>query len=225
MDAPEDFTARLDRLATRYRPGMFHLTDNAVPPAILKALGDRGSPAPWYGFVRPGPELADAGFVRALRASGCRMLQVGIETPDPLLIARMRKGVDPALFGSMLLNLREAGIASYVYLLFGLPGQGQDACEAARSFVAENPVDFLNASIFRLPPDAAMAIMPDLFGVDHVSDRASSDLYCRFEAAGLAGAELRRWLADRFYRQPAVREASSRTPRYFKSNHAVFFAR
>jgi hypothetical protein len=225
MDRPEDFGARLRRLADTYRPGLFHFTDNAIPPAILRHLAAGGSPAPWYGFVRAEPALTDPAFVDALARSGCVMLQLGLETPDHELLNRMQKGVDPRHFGAILRNLRASGIASYVYLLFGLPGQTLEKCEQVLAFLDENPVDFLNASVFRLPPDAAIAETPDRFDVTCLSDMRSTDLYHAFEAGGTDRLTLRRWLSRRFYRHPAVRHAVARTPRYFKSNHAVHFAR
>jgi len=166
QDRPRAFAARLARLAAAHAPACLHFTDNAVPPACLRLLADEGSPAAWFGFVRARPELRDPGFVRALAASGCRMLQLGLETPVPRLLAALGKGVDPGDYGPILRNCAEAGIRSYVYLMFGLPGQTVADCEAALRLIASEPMDFLNASIFRLPPGAAMGADPALWAID-----------------------------------------------------------
>ena len=222
MDRPLEFHARLERLVAQHRPGIVHLTDNAIPPAILTQLAERGSPAPWYGFVRPEPRMADRAFVDALARSGCAMLQLGLETPVPRLLDVMQKGVDPATFGPILENLRRAGIRSYVYLLFGFPGQTLEDAEESRAFLGRFPVDFLNASIFRLPPEAHVAREPEKYCVSFVGGSAATDLYRPFEAPRLGAGELRRWLSRRFFRDAAVRAPVARTPRYFKSNHAVY---
>ena len=151
------------------------------------------------------------------------MLKLGLESGDQAVLDRLEKGIDLETASRVLRALSQSGIGTYVYLLFGLPGQTLEACEAARSFVAEHPIDFLNASIFRLPPEAAVAEEPEAFGVKRVAARVPDRLYQSFDAAGLAGAELRRWLSRRFFREPAVRAALGRTPPYLKSNHAVFF--
>ncbi|HEY5974250.1 MAG TPA: radical SAM protein, partial [Geobacteraceae bacterium] len=59
--------AELPALVDRYRPTLVHLLDNAVSPALLQGLAASPPGAPWYGFARFGPELADPAFCRALR--------------------------------------------------------------------------------------------------------------------------------------------------------------
>ncbi len=223
MDDPKAFMGRLERLAKRYEISLFHFTDNAIPPAVLKELARCGSPAPWYGFVRAERILADQAFVEDLAASGCSMLQLGFETPVRKLLEKLRKGVEPELFLPITRTLRDCGIAVYVYLLFGLPGQGRPECEQSMALVEEAQPDFLNASVFRLPPQAEAAREPERFGIGEVGERASRDLYLQFRAPGMDLPDLRRWLSRRFYRSPAVRKAQAATPRYFKSSHAVFF--
>ncbi len=222
MDAPREFLARLARLAHAYRPACFHFTDNAIPPVILKQLALEGSPAPWFGFVRALPELADAGFVKSLAAAGCRMLQLGLETPVPRLLEALGKGVDPSQWGAILRNCRDAAIKTYVYLMFGLPGQTAEDCEAALAFLAAHPVDFLNAALFRLPPGAAMANAPEDYALDRFEEDRGAGLYHAFEADGMNPREVRQWLSRRLRREAHARAALGRTPRFFKSNHAAF---
>ncbi len=223
MDRPRALAARLARLAAAHAPACFHFTDNAIPPACLRVLAEEGSPAPWFGFVRARPELEDAGFVRALAASGCRMLQLGLETPVPRLLAALRKGVDPEGYGPILRNCADAGIRSYVYLMFGLPGQTPEDCEAALDLVASQPIDFLNASIFRLPPGAAMSANPEAWAIGAFKEDRGPGLYHEWAADGMDLRQVRRWLAQRFKRHAHARAALARTPPFFKSNHAVFF--
>ena len=212
---------RLEALAARHSSCLIHFTDNAIPPAVLTELARRGSPVPWWGFVRPTEHLADPDFVQAVARSGCVMLQLGFETPSPRLLERMRKGVDPALFPSILSNLRNAGIRSYVYLLFALPGETGEDRQSSLRFCAEHPPDFLNAAVFRLPPSAALAVELEHFGMAPIlSD--SHDRYLHLPDEGVRLPQIRRWLSSRFLKHPAIRPVISRTPRYYKSSHAPF---
>ncbi len=223
LDSPESFVDKLNNLSRKHSPCLFHLTDNAIPPVILRALAEKGSPDPWYGFVRASRDLTDLNYVKKLGQSGCRMLQVGIETPVQRLLDKMGKGVDSTHFPDILRNLRNAGIRSYIYLMFGFPGETEKDREETLRFVANNPMDFLNVSIFRLPPQTILAEHPELFGSIDVVQPDPESTYCRIPSQTLGGQALRRWLSKRFLRHPSVSHILSRTPRYFKSNHAVFF--
>ena len=55
----------LHALCTAYRPTLVHLLDNAISPALLRALVARPLPVPWYGFARIDQQLADPDFCRA----------------------------------------------------------------------------------------------------------------------------------------------------------------
>ncbi|MBN1356295.1 radical SAM protein [bacterium] len=195
-DDPDGFKNRLIRLGSAYGPELFHLTDNAIPVNILKLLASWMPPAPWYGFVRMTVELTDFNFVRRLADNGCRMLQVGLESVSKPILSRMEKGVDSDLYPKILDNLIRAGIRIYAYVLFGYPGETDADRTATLKFLADHPVDFLNASIFRFPG--------------------------RFVTASDPGRpELRKWLSETFYSHPVIRKIAFRTPRYYKSSHAA----
>jgi Radical SAM superfamily len=220
---PQQFAAQLHRLAERFNPTLFHLTDNAIPPQILKVLVDRSPGIPWYGFVRVTRDLASYDFVQALADSGCRMLQLGFETGSPDLLKRMGKGVDSALYSVILKNLERAGIKQYGYVMFGFPTETDADRQATLELISDNPLDFLNASIFRIPPGSYVAGHPEDFGLTDLEDDTRDSLYCHATATESQRSRLRQWLSACFYRHPRVRSCMARTPQYYKSNHAVFF--
>lgn len=219
---PADAAARLREAAARYRPTLIHLLDNALSPAALRALIAEPPGAPWYGFARFTDELTEPDFGRALQQSGCRMLQLGLESGDPDVLDRMHKGIDLAAAGLTLRRLREAGIGTYVYLLFGTPWEAEPAARRTLDFTAAHAaaIGFLNVSIFNLPRgcDEAAALDTRPFSDGDLS------LYEDFRhPLGWDRLAVRRFLDREFNHHPAIAEILRRTPPEFTSNHAPFF--
>jgi hypothetical protein len=219
---PERVAADLAGLSGRFRPALIHLLDNALSPLQLSALAGRPPGAPWYGFSRITPQLADPGFCRRLRAAGCVMLKLGLESGDQGVLDALQKGIDLATAAAVLENLRAAGIATYVYLLFGTPAETPEAARRTLAFTADHAaaIDFLNLALFNLPahgPETAGLAAGAFYGGD-------LSLYRPFaHPAGWNRGEVRRFLEGEFKRHPAVAAILRRDPPLFTSNHAPFF--
>jgi len=143
----------LKKLVDRHQPVLVHLLDNALPPALLKALSEDPIGAPWYGFARFTRQLEDPLFCRRLRDSGCRLLKLGLESGDQSVLDALAKGTGLAAAAKILANLKQAGIATYVYLLFGTPAEDELAAEKTLAFTVRHRagIGFLNLAIFNLP--------------------------------------------------------------------------
>jgi hypothetical protein len=212
----------LQTLVEGYRPTLLHLLDNALGPALLRAMTLHPPGAPWYGFARFTPDLADPDFCRALRAAGCVMLKLGLESGDQGVLDRLEKGIDLHLAAAVLENLRRAGIASYVYLLFGTPAEDEAAARRTLDFVRAHhgAIGFLNLALFNMPrqsPEAAT----------YGSGNAAGDdlsLYTPFRhPVGWDRSRVRKFLTGEFSRDPGVAAILRRDPPLFTSNHAPFF--
>ncbi|RII25775.1 MAG: radical SAM protein [Geobacter sp.] len=209
-------------LSARTRPALIHLLDNAISPALLRAMVDAPPPAPWYGFARFGEELADAGFCRGLKRSGCVMLKLGLESGDQGVLDRLRKGIDLGMVSRVLANLREAGIGVYLYLLFGTPAETEPEARRTLEFVVRHreSIGFLNLAIFNMPicGDDSAAYETEPFY------EADLSLYTGFRHPhGWDRKQVRRFLSSEFKRDPAVAAILRRDPPLFTSNHAPFF--
>ena len=221
--APQQVIADLDLLCERHRPALIHLVDNALSPALLGALADHPPAAPWYGFARISPRLADPEFCRALKCSGCVMIKLGLESGDANVLTRMGKGIDPTLAAAVLGALNRAGIATYVYLLFGTPWEDEAAAERTLAFTAAHAgaIDFLNLAVFNLPahsPEAAALKTHSFYEGD-------LNLYSDFvHPAGWSRGRVRRFLGKGFRRHPAMAPILRRQPPLFTSNHAPLVA-
>ncbi|MBW6485655.1 MAG: radical SAM protein [Syntrophobacterales bacterium] len=219
--SPQRVVADIAALVEKTKPRLIHMLDNALAPALLDAFIAKALGAPWYGFARVDARLADADFCRSLRNSGCVMLKLGIESGDPFVLEALRKGIDLPTVAAALRNLKEVGIAAYVYLLFGTPAENVAAARRTLSFVDEHAheIAFLNLALFNLPaysPEAALYASGEFYEGD-------LSLYRPFvHPEGWNRREVRRFLEGEFKRRPAVAKILRRDPPFFTSNHAPF---
>ncbi len=220
--SPDLVLKDLSRLIDQHQPRLLHFLDNAVSPALMRALSTQSPGVDWYGFARVIPELADLDFCRRLRASGCLMLKLGLESGDQTVLDAMDKGIDLELVARVLKNLAEAGIATYVYLLFGTPTESIVEARKTLTFVRrhQEEITFLNLAVFNMPicgPEAPGLAVQDFYEGD-------LSLYTDFaHPRGWNRKEIRRFLDQEFKRDPAVAAILRRDPPLFTSNHAAFF--
>ncbi len=223
LNKPEQLAQRIESAIRTYDPVHIHFTDHAIPPVSLREITKKLNHCFWSGFVRPTSDLADEEFIDSLAASGCRMLQIGFETPDPSLLNSMNKGVDPDCYPKIIETCHRAGIRIYAYMMFGYPGQTIEHCENSLKFLEKTQPDFINAAIFRLPPGAPLAEKSSPANHDSRHYQANGRLYVDCERESVSLPELRRWLSGRFYSSRIIRETTKNTPHFYKSNHAVYF--
>ncbi len=211
----------LKALVEQTRPALIHLLDNAVSPALMEALIKQPPGVDWYGFARIRRRLADLDFCRSLKRSGCRMLKVGLESGDQTVLDAEQKGIDLELASRTLRNLEKAGIAAYVYLLFGTPSETITEARATLDFTVKHSdaIDFLNLAIFNLPICASRAQQLETQKLYE----GDLSLYTGFRhPKGWDRGSVRQFLDKEFKRHPAVRRILLRDPPIFTSNHAAF---
>ena len=221
---PGQAIADLQSLVVKTGSTLLHLLDNAINPALLRALADSPPGVPWYGFARVGRELADGDFCMALKRSGCVMLQLGLESGDQGVLDALQKGMELKTASQVLKNLHKAGIATYVYLLFGAPPETVTEARRTLDFVIghQEEISFLNLAIFNMPafgPEAGEYETAPFYEGD-------LSLYTGFRhPRGWDRKLVRQFLEKEFKRNSAVALILKNDPPVFTSNHAAFFKR
>jgi hypothetical protein len=219
---PERVLKDLGALIGELEPSLIHFLDNAMHPTLLEALIDDPPGVPWYGFVRFTRYLTDPGFCAALKRSGCVMLKLGLESGDEGVLKAMGKGISLPRVSEALRALHGAGIATYVYLLFGTPAETLGEARNTLDFVARHSdmITFLNVAIFNLPLNS-----PHSRGLSlRTFYEGDLSLYADFVHPGAWGRrEVRDFLEKEFKRHPAIAPIIRRDPPVFTSNHAPFF--
>jgi len=215
--------ADIAALTASTRPVLLHLLDNSVSPALMRALAGEPTGVPWYGFARIGRELMDPDYCRELRRSGCVMLKLGLESGDQGVLDRLQKGIDLEQASVVLRNLSEAGIASYVYLLFGTPEENEAEARRTLEFTARHAdaISFLNLAVFNMP-----VCSQEVQGYDRSPFyEGDLSLYTGFKhPRGWDRKAVRKFLESEFKKHPAISAILKHDPPVFTSNHAAFFA-
>lgn len=220
--AVETAMHEITTLVEETQPSLLHFLDNAVSPIMLQALTRSSLTVPWYGFVRFTPQLTDPEFCRQLRQSGCVMLKLGLESGSQSILDQMEKGIDLQLVTKALDSLYRAGIMTYVYLLFGTPGESLAEARQTLRFVTAHrrQITFLNLAIFNLPTGSPQTEELEI----HKFYDGDLSIYSDFlHPRGWHRKEIRRFLDSEFKREPAIHRILQHDPLHFTSNHAPFF--
>jgi hypothetical protein len=117
---------KLETLAARTGRTGFHFTDEALAPALLKALSGellkRGLQTTWWGNLR-----FEKGFTPALAAlmaeAGCVAVTGGLECAEERLLELIHKGVSLREATRACAALSGAGLLVHAYLMYGYPTQ------------------------------------------------------------------------------------------------------
>lgn len=209
-------------LAQKHKPALLHLLDNSIRPSLLMALSADPPGVPWYGFTRTFADLSDPDFCEGLRKSGCVMLKLGLESGDQSLLDKLGKGIDLDTASKALKALKKAGIATYVYLLFGTPEETPEGAKKTLDFTVRHSgeIGFLNLAIFNMPRSCGSSYPVQ------TRDFSEGDLslYTDFvHPHGWDRKSVRRFLDAEFRKNRAVAAILKKDPPIFTSNHAPFF--
>jgi len=96
----------------------------------------------WMSFMRA-DTLRDVDF-ELLRRSGCRELQIGIESADANILRNMNKASDPELYAEVIRELLDAGINCSCYFIFGFPGENDETISRTIAFIKKLESQSLN---------------------------------------------------------------------------------
>ena len=111
--------------------------------AFCEELIARDLNVQWFGNARA-DNLTDPAFVHRLRRSGCWMLAMGIESSSPEIRKDMVKRLEETKIRTAFQNLRDAGIKSFAFFIFGYPGDTRESMEHTADYAIDLSPDFAN---------------------------------------------------------------------------------
>lgn len=97
----------------------------------------------WFANGRA-DNLGDADYVHRLAKSGCWMLSMGIESESDAVRKDMMKRLERQKIQAAFKNLRDAGINSFAFFIYGYPGETPASMEQTTEFAVSLDADFAN---------------------------------------------------------------------------------
>jgi anaerobic magnesium-protoporphyrin IX monomethyl ester cyclase len=111
--------------------------------AFCDELIARNLPIQWFGNARA-DNLTDPAFVHRLKRAGCWMLALGIESESEEVRKDMAKRLERQKIQTAFRNMRQAGIKSFAFFIFGYPGETVQTLDATTRYAIELDPDFAN---------------------------------------------------------------------------------
>jgi anaerobic magnesium-protoporphyrin IX monomethyl ester cyclase len=111
--------------------------------AFCDELIARNLPIQWFGNARA-DNLTDPAFVHRLKKAGCWMLALGIESESEEVRKDMTKRLERQKIVTAFQNMRQAGLKSFAFFIFGYPGETVQTMEATTRYAIELDPDFAN---------------------------------------------------------------------------------
>jgi radical SAM superfamily enzyme YgiQ (UPF0313 family) len=93
-------------------------------------------------------EHIDSELLRQMKAAGCWMISLGIETGDADLLSQHRQNADLNLLKEKVNLIKETGIRAKGLLMMGLPGETESSIKKSMQYVFSLPLDDFNLSKF-----------------------------------------------------------------------------
>ena len=93
-------------------------------------------------------EHLDAELIAAMKAAGCWMISLGIETGDENLLAQHRQNADLKMMRRKIELIKKAGIRVKGLLMMGLPGETEKSILKSKRYVYSLPLDEFNLAKF-----------------------------------------------------------------------------
>jgi anaerobic magnesium-protoporphyrin IX monomethyl ester cyclase len=174
--SPKDLVDEMERSYREFGVEFFYLWGDTVTlnvksfSAFCEELIARKLPIHWFGNARA-DNLTDPAFVHRLKRAGCWMLALGIETESEDVRKDMVKRLERQKIETAFKNMRDAGIKSFAFFIFGYPGETPQTIDQTVNYAIELDPDFANfypavpypgTAMFEkvqreglLPPDAA----------------------------------------------------------------------
>jgi anaerobic magnesium-protoporphyrin IX monomethyl ester cyclase len=145
-------TAIVDEIERGYREhglDFFYLWGDTVTlnvksfSAFCDELIARNLPVQWLSNARA-DNLTDPAFVHRLRKAGCWMLAMGIETESEEIRKDMVKRLERRKIQQAIKNMRDAGIRSFAFFIFGYPGETVATINQTIDYAIALDPDFAN---------------------------------------------------------------------------------
>jgi anaerobic magnesium-protoporphyrin IX monomethyl ester cyclase len=93
-------------------------------------------------------EHIDYELLKQMKAAGCWMVSLGIETGDENLLSQHRQNANLEMLADKIRLIKKAGIRTKGLLMMGLPGESEQSIKKSMDYVFSLPIDDFNLTKF-----------------------------------------------------------------------------
>lgn len=119
---------------------------------ICRLLVEKGLHRKIIWNVRSRVDSVSEEMLEALREAGCYRIFYGIESGDPEMLERLRKGVSIDRIEQIIRKTAKLGISSFGYFAIGGPGETKESIQRTVDFAKRLPLDFVQISVLTAHP-------------------------------------------------------------------------
>ncbi len=149
-------------------------------------------------------EHVDLPLLKLMKAAGCWMVSLGIETGDPELLARHRQNSDLEMLAEKVRDIKRAGIRTKALMMIGLPGENEQTFQNTMKYLFSLPVDDVNLAKFTPFPGSPLYQEIHRFGQFEENFEKMDCMNFVFIPEGMTRARLDQLFA-KFYRRHFMR--------------------
>lgn len=187
---------RMETIIAQTGENGFHFTDEAAPPALMRALAleilKRKLVVSWWTNVRFEKNFT-ADLCLLLKASGCVAVSGGLEVASDRLLAMINKGITVAQVARVNRNFTDAGIMVHAYLMYGFPTQTEqetiDSLEMVRQLFKTGVLQSAFWHLFTMTAHSPVGLEPDKYMVRKKTDAIGSFANNDIEHIDMTGAD------------------------------------
>jgi len=107
---------------------------------FCEELKHRGVKIPWTAFSRV--NTVDEEVLAVMREAGCDSVSFGIESGNPEMLKRVKKGITLEQARKAVQACKNAGILAHASFMIGLPGESPQTIEDSYSFAQSLGIDY-----------------------------------------------------------------------------------
>jgi radical SAM superfamily enzyme YgiQ (UPF0313 family) len=134
--------------------------------AVLKMMIAEGFDFTWSAFARANTITPEV--VELMRASGCELINMGIESGSPLILANMEKKLDPGQSLEAVRLLRENGIYTLGGFIVGYPGETLETFQETVDLIKNSGLTYYHPYLFYYSRSMLVHKEEERYGIEGV---------------------------------------------------------
>ncbi|MFH1676459.1 MAG: radical SAM protein [bacterium] len=163
---PERIVNQIENAVKNYGVKYFAIRDNFWPPTpewcdeFCSLIEKRNLKITFHFETRAGT-LNEAQYKR-LKSVGGEAAAIGVESGDPGILKRVKKGITPDMVRKTFDHMHKAGIFSVGFYMFGLPGETRETIRTTEKYMRELNSVLISLAVFRpLPGTEAFQLVKE----------------------------------------------------------------